>query len=114
MIVGFPVENQSTEGDDPTLVGADLRDTDLRHRDLSDLILFQTDLRGANLYGAKVSLRCQTFDSVKLSDEQVSQILLMLQTADINPKFQVGIRDLVRRVTGEKYFAALSRWLRLV
>ena len=98
---------------DSSLTGEDLRDLDLRHQDLTDKILFQTDLRGANLYGASISLKCETFDGTKLDDLQVAKLLLMIQLADINPKFQVGLRDLVRRVTGDKHFAALERWLRL-
>lgn len=109
-----PVENMSTEGDDTSLVGADLREADLRHQDLRGKVLFQADLRGANLYNTGVSLRCQTFDGVKLDDQQFAQLLLMLQTADVNPKFQVGVRDLVKRVVGEDRYKALYRWLKLV
>jgi hypothetical protein len=104
----------SCEGDDTSLVGADLRDHDLRHVDLRDRVLFQADLRGAKLYNMGISLRCQTFDGVKLDKTQVAQLLLMLQTADIDPKFQVGLRDLVKRVCGEDEYKVLIRWLKLV
>lgn len=98
---------------DQSLTGEDLRDADLRHIDLSGKILFQTDLRGANLYNAKVSLKCETFDGVKLDNEQMAKLLLMISMADVDPKFQVGLRDLVRRVTGDAHFRALERWLKL-
>ncbi len=98
---------------DSSLTGVDLTGADLRHLDLSGKILFGTDLRGANLHDTKISLTCETWDGVKLDDIQVAKLLLMIQMADINPKFQVGLRDLVRRVTGDTHFTALSRWLRL-
>jgi hypothetical protein len=100
-------------GTDKTYVGKDLTNEDLRHHDLSGKILFNTDLRGSNLHGVRISLECSTFDGVKLDDEQVAKLLLMLSLADINPKFQVGLRDLTRRVTGDKFFAALQRYLQL-
>jgi len=98
---------------DTSLTGADLSGADFRHMDLSGKILFGTDLRGANLYDAKISLTCETFDGVKLDNTQFAKLLLMLQMADVDPKFQVGLRDLVRRVTGDTHFTALQRWLRL-
>ncbi len=104
----------SCEGDDTSLVGADLRESDLRHVDLRGKVLFQADLRGADLYNVGFSMRCQTFDGVKLDPVQVAQLLLMIQTADIDPKYQVGLRDLVKRVVGEEKYKALYRWLRLV
>ena len=107
-------ENMSGVGDDASLVGADLREADLRHHDLRGKVLFQTDLRGANLYNVGFSMRCQTWDGVKLDAEQVAQLLLMIQSADIDPKFQVGIRDLVKRVVGEAKYKALHKWLKLV
>lgn len=108
------MENEyvSSQGDS-SLAGKDLSGTDLRHRDLSDFILFQTDLRGANLYGCKFKASCEQFDGVKLDDETVAKLLLMIQMADISPKWQVGLRDLVRRTTGDNFFRALQRWLKL-
>ncbi len=107
-------ETMACEGDDTSLVGADLREADLRHMDLRKKVLFQADLRGAKLYNVSFSMRCQTWDGVKLDNEQVAQLLLMIQSADIDPKFQVGLRDLVRRVSGEGKYKALSRWLHIV
>lgn len=106
------MEYMSSTGD-TSLTGQDLSGADLRHIDLADKILFGTDLRGADLYDARITLKCETFDGVKLDDTQVAKLLLMFQLADINPKFQVGLRDLVRRVTGDRHFTALQRWLRL-
>lgn len=108
------MENVSCASDDTSLVGADLRESDLRHVDLRGKVLFQADLRGANLYNTGISLRCQTFDGAKLDNDQVAQLLLMLQTADIDPKAQVGIRDLVKRLVGEAKYKALFKWLKLV
>lgn len=108
------MEEMSTESDDRSLVGQDLRNEDLRHFDLSDKVLFQADLRGAKLYGAKVSIKCAQFDGVRLDQDQVAQLLLLIQSADIDPKFQVGLRDLVKRVIGEARFKAIYRWLHLV
>jgi hypothetical protein len=113
-ILEAPVENVSCASDDTSLVGADLRDADLRHVDLRGKVLFQADLRGANLYNTGISLRCQTFDGVTLDNDQVAQLLLMLQTADIDPKAQVGMRDLVKRLVGEAKYKALFKWLKLV
>lgn len=107
------MEDYTKAEGDLTLAGADLSGTDLRHKDLSDMILFGTDLRGSKLYGAKVALRCESFDGVKLDDSQFATLLLMLQMCDVNPKFQVGLRDLVRRVTGDQHFHTLQRWLKL-
>ncbi len=107
-------ENMSGVGDDVSLVGADLQGADLRHVDLRGKVLFQADLRGANLFNTGFSMRCQTFDGVKLDPQQVAQLLLMIQTADIDPKYQVGIRDLVKRVIGEDKYKALYKWLKLV
>lgn len=113
--LGVPLENEFVANTgDTSLTGQDLNGADLRHQNLVDKILFGTDLRGADLYDARIALKCQTFDGCKLDDEQVAKLLLMIQLADINPKWQVGLRDLVRRVTGEKYFAKLARWLRLI
>lgn len=107
-------ENMSCASDDTSLVGADLREADLRHVDLRGKVLFQADLRGANLYDTGVSLRCQTFDSVKLDDTQVCQLLLMIQSADINPKLQVRLRDTVRAILGEDKYKVMTRWLKIV
>ena len=96
-----------------SLVGADLRNEDLRHSDLTEQILFGSDFRGSNLYGAKISLKCETFDGAKFDSESVAKLLLMISLADIDPKWQVGLRDLVRRVTGEQFFAALQRYLQI-
>jgi hypothetical protein len=94
-------------------VGADLSNQDLRHTDFTNKILFGTNLRGSELYGAAISLKCDTFDGAKFDPSQVATLLLMISLADIDPKFQVGLRDLVRRVTGEKHFAALQRYLQV-
>lgn len=106
-------EEYVSSNGDTSLVGKDLSGADLRHHNLTSKILFGTDLRGANLYDARISLRCETFDGAKLDNTQVAKLLLMIQLADIDPKLQVGLRDLVRRVTGERHFEALQRWLRL-
>lgn len=105
-------EYVSSSGDS-SLVGADLKDADLRHLDLSTHIMFGADLTGANLYDTKISLRCEQFDGATLDDIQVAKLLLMIQLGNINSKYQVGLRDLVRRVTGDKHFEALSRWMKL-
>lgn len=100
-----------TESDPKQFVGADLSNQDLRHADLTNKILFGANLRGSELYGISISLKCETFDGCKLDETQVATLLLMIAQADMNSKFQVGLRDLVRRVTGEKHFAALQRYL---
>jgi uncharacterized protein YjbI with pentapeptide repeats len=98
---------------DTDLVGMDLRDTDQRYRDLSHKVLFQTDLRGARLYGAKVSIECQTFDAVQLDDEQVASLLFMLSLADIDERWKVGMTDMIRAIAGEKMATTLQRYLKL-
>jgi hypothetical protein len=96
------------------LIGKDCSGQDFRNKDLTGNVLFGTDMRGAKLNGVRVSLECKTFDGVQLDDSQVAVFLLMLQTADINPEWQDGLRDLVRRVSGEKAFETLSRYLKIV
>ena len=107
------MEDYVSASGDCSLTGADLKDADLRHLDLSDKILFGADLRGANLYGAKIAIKCEQFDGAKLDNTQVCKLLLMIQLADIDPKLQIGLRDLVRRVSGDKHFEALSKWMKL-
>lgn len=99
---------------DPLLTGKDLREADLRFKDLSDYILFGTDLRGADLYGAKIALKCEQVDGCKIDDIQAAKLFLMLSLFDMNPKYQVRLRDMVRAVTGEKHYTALERWLKIV
>jgi uncharacterized protein YjbI with pentapeptide repeats len=102
-----------TRDKDSSLVGKDLREEDLRFKDLSDKILFQTDLRSARMYGAKISLQCETFDSVQLDNEQVASLLFMISQADIDHQWTVGLEKLIYDVAGEKTAKALQRFLRL-
>lgn len=95
-------------------VGKDLTNLDFRYKDLSARVLFNTNLKGSRLYGAKISLQCSTFDAVKLDDEQVSELLLMFALADIDSRWVTGLRALVEAVVGPDKVKALDRFLRLV
>jgi uncharacterized protein YjbI with pentapeptide repeats len=99
---------------DVSMAGKDFRGQSLRNADLTDKILFGTDLREADLYGAKISLLCQTFDGVKLSDLQVAYLLLMIAQADIDPVYQRGLHDLTLSVIGKTKHGVLLRMLRVV
>lgn len=99
---------------DTSLVGKDLSGQDLRHRDLSGKVLFETDLRNAKLYGAKISLACETFDGVKLDDSQVALLLIMISKAEMDPVYQEGLRRLVYQAMGEYRYSALLRMTSLI
>jgi hypothetical protein len=99
---------------DTSLVGKDLSGRDLRHKDLTKKVLFKTNLRGAKLYGAEISVRCETFDGVELDDDQVSLLLLMLAEADIDPAWEEGLRSLVKSVVGDQKSQAIGRYLKVV
>jgi hypothetical protein len=96
------------------MAGGDFKGTDLRLRDLSNHVLFDADLRGAKLHGAKIALVCHQFDGVKLDNEQVAYLLLMISQANIDPRYVTGIQETVARVVGKDAYQALQRLLRLV
>lgn len=98
----------------PKFVGKDLRGRDLRWVDFSGEPLFQTDLRGASLHQAVISLDCATFSGVKLDDQQVALFLLMLSSADIDVKWKASLVQLVREQVGDSQLDVLQRYLRLL
>jgi uncharacterized protein YjbI with pentapeptide repeats len=98
---------------DSSLAGKDLSGQDLRYTDLSDKVLFDTDLRGAQLYGVRLSMLCQQFDGVKLDNTQIASLLMIISQADIDPRFKQGLNALVESVAGSSSYKALQRMLRL-
>jgi hypothetical protein len=98
---------------DTSWVGQDKTGLDLRYQDLSARTLFQTDLRGSKLYGAKIALTCGQFDGVRLDDEQVAALLFMLYQADISPEWQSGLEALIYEVAGHGVAARLHRFMKL-
>jgi hypothetical protein len=73
-----------------------------------------TDLRRAKLYGAKISLTCDTFDGVKLDETQMATLLLMIAQAHMpTTAWLDGIRDLVASEIGVKELDKLERYLGL-
>jgi len=99
---------------DTSLAGVDLRDRDCRGVDLTDKVLFQTDLRGARLRGAHFTLDCATFDGLKLDDRQVALFLLLLMKADIDPAWQPTLLDAVRQRLSPDTLEAYQQYLQLV
>lgn len=86
---------------------------DWRHRDLTGQTLFGVDLSGKRLYGAKIALKCDTFDGVKLDRQQVAMLLLMIAMADIDPAMARSIHTVVEATVGSKEYAVLKRYLEI-
>jgi hypothetical protein len=92
---------------DTSLTGADLSNKDLRYFDFRDKVLFGTDLRGSKLYGASFSINCATWDGVKLDNDQVAWLLLLISKADT--PWSGKIRTLARDVVGLTRFRLIER-----
>jgi hypothetical protein len=101
------------EQPDIHLVGQNLAGADFRNRDLSDHVLFNTDLRGADLYNATISVNCATFHGVKLDDRQVALLLKIISLANITPEWKEGITRLVADVITWKKAQAIDRFLQI-
>lgn len=86
---------------------------DFRGADLRDHILFETDLRGSNLYNVGISVDCDTFTGVRLDDTQVALFLRLIASASIDPQWQVGLKALVKDVIGQANDNALTRYLQI-
>jgi hypothetical protein len=86
---------------------------DLRYADLTKQVLFGRDFRGTNLYGATISLTCESFDGVRYGEAHIAQLLLMLASADIDPAWQAGLHRLVAERLGDSRYRALSRLMRI-
>lgn len=99
---------------DTSLAGRDLRGTDCRTMDLTQKVLFQTDLRGARLRGAHFTLDCATFDGLKLDDRQVALFLLLLMKADIDPAWPPAVLEIVRQRLPPDELEAYQQYLQLV
>jgi hypothetical protein len=93
----------------------DLSNRDLRGEDMTEQTLFETDLRGSKLYGIQVSMTCETWDGVKISQDQMAMLLLMISQADVEPRggWRDGLQQLVEREVGEHEFRTLKRYLQL-
>lgn len=98
---------------DSSWVGLDKSNTDLRHADLRGKVLFQTNLRGANLYGAHITLNCDTFDAVALDSRQVATLLRLIALADIGPQWKQGILALTESIVGKAQNEAIARYLQV-
>ena len=98
---------------DTSLVGADLREADLRGQDLTGKVMFGADARGAKFYGAKVAISCEQWDGLKLDAEQFALLLLLISRADVDPRWQRGLRALVTEVCGDRHAATYQRYLDL-
>jgi hypothetical protein len=87
---------------------------DLRYRDLTEQVLFHVDLRGKKLYGAKISLKCETFDGLKLDPTQMSMLLLMISLADMSTTaWRDGLLNLIESEIGAQELKTLKRYLQL-
>lgn len=84
---------------------------DLRGVSLVGLNLFDCDLRGANLYNATISLTCDTFHGVKLSDLQIATLLRLIALANITPAWKTGIQQLVTAMVGPTKSKAIDLYL---
>lgn len=98
---------------DTALAGQSLANADLRGHDLTNKILFQTDLRGAQLYNARISLTCSTFDGLRLDSEQVAVLLKLIALADVDERWIVGINSLVASVTSPAKLRVIDRYLQI-
>lgn len=98
---------------DTSWVATDHRDTDLREFDARGKVLYACDVRGAALYGVGVSLNCDTFDGLKLDDDQVAMLLRVFMLADINPAWRDGVQALVISIIGAERNKLLSRYLQI-
>jgi len=99
---------------DTSLAGTDLRGQDCRSVDLTNKVLFQTDLRGARLRGAHFTLDCATFDGLKLDDRQVALFLLLLMKADIDPAWLPPLLEIVRQHISPHELDVYQQYLQLV
>jgi hypothetical protein len=81
--------------------------------DFSGRVMYGEDLRHCRLYGAKVSLTCEQFDGVKLTDRQVSLLVLMLCEADFSKGMQDQLRMAVKESLGDEEYELLCRYLKV-
>lgn len=96
------------------LVGQNLSRQDLRGRDLSDHVLYRTNLTGANLYGAKITLSCDSFDGVALDNQQVALLLGLLLLADVSDVAKAELRDAMISILGSmERYDRVSAYLKL-
>jgi hypothetical protein len=87
---------------------------DSRHADFSGQVMYGKDLRDHALYGAIISLTCEQFDGVKLTDEQVALFVLMISEAQFSKSFQEGLRRVVKESLGDHPYEVLCRYLKVV
>jgi hypothetical protein len=94
-------------------IAKDLSKQDLRGRDFTNQVLFETDLRGARLYGLQISANCATFDGLKLDDENVALLLMMIGQANIDPRWTTGLEALVLDIVGDRRMRAIRTLMKL-
>lgn len=92
---------------DTSLAGKDLRGQDLRGFDFTGKVLFGTDLRGAKLYGAMFSAQCANWEGLKLDNDQVAWLLLLI--SKIDAPHTRSLRALARDVVGVERFRQIER-----
>ena len=76
-------------------------------------MLFGTDLRGCRLQGAKLTLDCATFEGLKLDDDQVAMLLILIAKADIDARWSVSLQELVEQIVGTDRSSAIARIVRV-
>lgn len=82
--------------------GSDLSNQDLRGKDFTHCVMFQTDLRGSSLHGASITLDCATFDGVKLDTRQVAMLLALIAQAETTPATKAALQRVAQEVYGRQ------------
>ena len=95
---------------DSSLAGQDLSNQDLRYRDLTGKVLFDTQFEGAEMYGVKLDMACHSFDGARFDDTHIALFLLMLSKANVRSGWVNGIKALVKSQIGKRDFDRLSRF----
>ena len=75
-------------------------------------VQYGNDYREVDLRKALVSIDCETFHGVMLSDKQVALLLSLVAKANINERWKNGIDSVIRNVLGDNA-EAIRRYMEL-
>lgn len=94
-------------------VDRDLSGADLRHADLTDQVFYRSILHGAQLYDARISLNCATFDGARIDADQVALFLRLLLMTDMPGPWRDELWSLLRRMLPVNKRTAIERLVQL-